>query len=378
MVLSDSEGGRSGAMLSELSPHTGSVTLADTELRHQPPRPFLPGCGRRRPDVGVGSAGLRRRPLVAVSGAGVWRDGGGWGGAGVERGALLAPPSPAAPLGGRGGGGRTPRHYHHATRPPGAPPRARTPGGPPLPRPSRPHTPRYHHHHHYQAGPRPLRQPVSVTTTGGTPPPLLQRPRPQPSPATTTTSSCTGGPPSTHTSTCAFRGVTREQGAGGHHHQQIGWCCCPATMTTVGPSDPLPGCLDADAAYVCTALAPSCFLIQKVREDTMQELSGGGDGSEVVVVAALSYEIGGCVCVDGLKVSGGGGAVLNPEASVFHLPPALHAAHTPTTPHALIMESLCECGMSGRWQQRRGSQDAPRYCHAAGAAAILEYLGRLP
>ncbi|XP_042232355.1 la-related protein 4-like isoform X3 [Homarus americanus] len=71
-------------------------------------------------------------------------------------------------------------------------------------------------------------------------------------------------------------------------------------MTTVGPSDPLPGCLDADAAYVCTALAPSCFLIQKVRE-----------------------------------VSGGGGAVLNPEASVFHLPPALHAAHTPTTPHAV-------------------------------------------
>ncbi|XP_042232347.1 la-related protein 4-like isoform X2 [Homarus americanus] len=68
-------------------------------------------------------------------------------------------------------------------------------------------------------------------------------------------------------------------------------------MTTVGPSDPLPGCLDADAAYVCTALAPSCFLIQ--------------------------------------KVSGGGGAVLNPEASVFHLPPALHAAHTPTTPHAV-------------------------------------------
>ncbi|XP_071522733.1 uncharacterized protein Larp4B isoform X4 [Panulirus ornatus] len=32
------------------------------------------------------------------------------------------------------------------------------------------------------------------------------------------------------------------------------------------------------------------------------------------------------------RVSAGGGAVLNPEASVFHLPPALHAAHTPPTP----------------------------------------------
>ncbi|XP_045598119.1 mucin-5AC isoform X5 [Procambarus clarkii] len=61
-----------------------------------------------------------------------------------------------------------------------------------------------------------------------------------------------------------------------------------------GASDPLPGCLDADAAYVCTALAPSCFLIQ--------------------------------------KVSAGGGTVLNPEASVFHLPATLHASNMPPSP----------------------------------------------
>lgn len=235
--------------------------------------------GRRRHDAGA-PAGVRRRPALAVSSAGVWADGG-WGGAGVDRGALLAPPTPAPTSpggrgGGRGRGGRASHYHQQHYQQPSRGSRPRTPGPPPPPpRGSRPHTPRYHQHlrHH-------PRQHSTPTSSGGAGPASSQRVRSSPCPSpsvggggSVTTyclaAACTLHHESAATPPAAGGGGPSHQQATGEQHQaaqhQMGWCC-PGRVSTVSPSDPLPGCLDADAAYVCTALAPSCFLIQKVRE----------------------------------------------------------------------------------------------------------------
>lgn len=172
--------------------------------------------------------------------------------------ALLATP-PTPPLIPTGSGGRVavgrasgrPQQQPRAPRPPSRP---RTPGPgsvrPSLVRPPTPNTPG-------RGGPYGHQPRTPVRTQGSRGAPYLS--------TSHTTSTIPPVPPvvqctTTSSTTSVAYSSTRSSGTAGPT-----WCC-PLGHQVSGTSDPLPPCLDVDGAYVCTALAPSCFLIQKLRE----------------------------------------------------------------------------------------------------------------
>nr|XP_022918051.1 la-related protein 4 isoform X1 [Onthophagus taurus] len=77
----------------------------------------------------------------------------------------------------------------------------------------------------------------------------------------------------------------------GHHTNRAPTTTTPATHPLIGqPSDPLAACLDANGTYICTAFNPRCYIIQKVTGGTGALLNPNAEEFEVKSESDVEHE----------------------------------------------------------------------------------------